>query len=290
MADLKNNINQMIAESSLRRPTEEYRAGLAQDESGPLYPQMLQGQRDLETVSRQILSELAPLVSAQHGVFYVVDNDDKPLLKLLSSFAYRERKHLSNPLPLLGEGLIGQAALEKESLLITDAPPDYIKIGSGPGEGSLVNIIVLLVLYEGQVKAVIELASFGRFSDIHQAFFDQLTESIGIELNTIEATIGRRNCSSSRRPSPRSCRAARQSSLRPTRGWNSRPAPLQASRNGSNSRQEEPQATNEELEEKARLLSVQNQEVEHKNKEIEQARQALEEKAEQLALTSSDKS
>src|SRR6185503_12977609 len=134
-----------------------------------------------------ILSELAPLVSAQHGVFYMMDPTDNSLiLRLLSSYAYRERKHLSNQFRL-GEGLVGQCVLEKQRILLTDVPGDYIKISSGLGEAPPLNIIVLPVLFEGQVKAVIELASFHNFSEIHLAFLDQLTESIGIVLNTIAA-------------------------------------------------------------------------------------------------------
>src|SRR5262249_39821024 len=102
------------------------------------------------------------------------------------SYAYRERKHLSNRFRL-GEGLVGQCALEKDRILITEVPPDYIKINSGLGEATPRNIVVLPVIFEEQVKAVIELASFHRFSDIHLTFLDQLTESIAIVLNTIAA-------------------------------------------------------------------------------------------------------
>src|SRR5207247_5757662 len=116
--------------------------------------------------------------------------------------------------------------------------------------------------FEGQVKGVLELASFERFSPTHQAFLDQLTESIGIVLNTIEANTRTENL-------------LRQS---------------QSLARELQSQQEELQQTNQELEEKAMLLAHQNQEVERKNQEVEQARKALEEKAEQLALTSKYKS
>src|SRR5262249_56802230 len=83
----------------------------------------------------------------------------------------------------------GQCAYEKERILLSDVPREYIHINSGLGEAPPLNIVVLPVLFEGQIKAVIELASFHRFSDIHLTFFDQLTESIGIVLNTITATM-----------------------------------------------------------------------------------------------------
>src|SRR5262249_37742066 len=143
--------------------------------------------RDLEAVSKLILKELAPLVSAQQGVFYLMDDANGGVLRLLSSYAYRERKHLANQFRV-GEGLVGQCVLEKERILLSEVPGDYIRIGSGLGETKAINIIVLPVVFEGEVKAVIELASLYRFSDIHLAFLDQLTESIGIVLNTISAS------------------------------------------------------------------------------------------------------
>src|SRR5881394_356854 len=223
---------------------------------------MLQGQKDLLTVGRLILSELAPVVSAQQGVFYMMDaSKDDPYLKLLASYAYRQRKNVDNRFKL-GEGLVGQCALEKEKILLTGVPKDYVAISSGLGEAAPLNIIVLPVVFEGQVKAVMELASFDKFSPTHQAFLDQLTESIGIVLNTIEANM-------------RTEDLLKQS---------------QSLARELQSQQEELQQTNAELEDKARLLADQNVEVERKNKEVEQARQALEEKAKQLALTSKYKS
>ena len=163
----------------------------------------------------------------------------------------------------LGEGLVGQCALEKQKILLTNVPPDYIRISSGLGEAPPRNVLVLPVIFEGQVKGVLELASLERFNPTHQAFLDQLTE------------IDRHRASTPSRPTcaPRTCSSSRSRS----------PSELQ-------SRQQELQQTNQELQEKARLLAHQNQEVERKNQEVEQARQALEEKAKQLALTSKYKS
>ena len=153
------------------------------------FTRLLQGQRDLLAVPKMVLSELSPLVTAQHGVFYLNEAPDGEAdLKLLASYGYRERKHLANRFRE-GEGLVGQCAFEKQRILLTDVPDDYIKINSGLGEATPANIVVLPVLFEGKVKAVVELASFHRFSEIHLTFLDQLTESIGIVLNTIEANM-----------------------------------------------------------------------------------------------------
>ena len=260
VAFVKDNINEMIRnlkDTTLRNDEQDWlKTNLAK------FTRMLQGQKDLLTVGRLILSELAPVVSAQQGVFYMMDGSvTEPELRLLASYAYRERKGVNNRFRL-GEGLVGQAALEKERILLTNVPSDYVQISSGLGESKPMNIVVLPIVFEGQVKAVMELSSFEKFSPTHQAFLDQLTESIGIVLNTIEANT-------------RTEDLLKQS---------------QSLAGELQSRQEELQQTNQELEEKARQLFEQNEEVERKNREVEQARQALEGKAQQLSIASRYKS
>jgi signal transduction histidine kinase/DNA-binding response OmpR family regulator/HAMP domain-containing protein len=185
VAALKDNINEMIRH--LRDTTQKnseqdwLKTNLAK------FSRMLQGQKDLLTVGRLILSELAPVVSAQHGVFYMLDAaGDEPELQLLASYAHIDREGSRSRFKL-GESLVGQCALEKDKILLTGLPSDYIAISSGLGEAAPLNVIVLPVIFEGQVKAVMELASFDRFNTTHQAFLDQLAETIGIVLNTIEA-------------------------------------------------------------------------------------------------------
>ena len=257
VAVVKDKINQMIvnlAETTQKNAEQDWlKTNLAR------FTRVLQGQRDLMTVSKMILSELAPLVNAQHGVFYTMDsnNPEDPILRFQAGYAYKVRKNLATVFRV-GEGLVGQCALEKERILLTGVPDDYVKINSALGEATPLNIIVLPVLFEGQVRAVVELASFDSFSPIHQDFLDQLTESIGIVLNTIEANM------------------TTETLLKQS----------QSLAHELQSQQEELQKTNEELEQKARLLAEQNTEVERKNLEVEQAKRSLEEKAEQLEITS----
>jgi HAMP domain-containing protein/signal transduction histidine kinase/DNA-binding response OmpR family regulator len=260
VAALKDNINEMIVnlkDTTLKNTEQDWLKGnLAR------FGRMLQGQKDMLTVGRLILSELAPVVSAQHAVFYTYESSqDSPGLKLLASYAYEHPGDVGKRLEL-GQGLVGQCALEKKKILLANVPAEYVRISSGLGGATPVNIIVLPIVFEGQVKAVLELASFERFNSTHEAFLDQLTDSIGIVLNTIEANMR-------------------------TEGLLTQ---SQSLANELQNRQEELQQTNQELQEKARLLAHQNVEVERKNREVEQARQALEEKAEQLALTSKYKS
>ena len=260
IAELKDNVNEMIR--NLRETT---RVNTEQDwlkTNLARFAGMLQGQRELLTVGNRILSELVPLINAQQGVFYMVEQqEDAFVMKLLASYAYRERKHLSNVFRP-GEGLIGQVALEKKRILIGEVPENYVKISSGLGEGTPLNLVVLPVMFEGELQAIIELASFNRFSDISLTFLDQLTESIGIMLNTIAATM-------------RTEDLLKES---------------QSMAEELQNQQEELKQTNEELEEKARELSQQKEEVERKNAEVELAKESLEEKAEELAVTSKYKS
>ncbi|HVE50799.1 MAG TPA: HAMP domain-containing protein [Casimicrobiaceae bacterium] len=260
VAALKDTINEMIRNlrDTTQKNTEQdwLKGNLAK------FSRMLQGQKELKTVARLILSELAPVVSAQQGVFYVLDGaDSQRPLTLLASYGGKGHGALGSRLEL-GEGLVGQCAVEREKILLSDVPVDYLAIFSGLGSAPPQSLLVMPIVFEGQVKGVIELASFDRFSSVHEAFLDQLTESIGIVINTIEANTRTEDL------------LAQSQSLAQE---------LQ-------SRQLELQQTNQELEEKALLLAHQNQEVERKNQEVEQARKALEEKAEQLALTSKYKS
>ena len=258
VAELKDNINTMIDNLRLTtdRNTEQdwLKTNLAR------FTNMLQGQRDLTTVGRMLLSELAPLVNAQNGVIYLVEQPDSGL-RLLSGFADTEgRGHTLRLRP--GEGLIGQCAMDARRLLINELPSNVVPITSGLFKATPRNIIVLPVLFEGQVKAVIELASLGSFSDLQITFLEQLTAGIGIVLNSIEATMQ-------------------------TEGLLTQSQTLASE---LQSQQKELQQTNEQLEQKAQQLAERNVEVERKNQEIEQARRAVEEKATELALTSKYKS
>ena len=191
VAFVKDNINEMIRnlkDTTLRNEEQDWlKTNLTR------FTRMLQGQRDLLTVGKLILSELAPLVSAQQGVFYIMNGSDaEPELRLLASYAGRNGEEGQTRFKL-GETMIGQAALEKRRILLTNVPTNYAKIRSGLGEAQPTNIVVLPILFEGEVKAVMELSSFDRFNSTHQAFLDQLTESIGIVLNTIEANTRTEN-------------------------------------------------------------------------------------------------
>jgi CheY-like chemotaxis protein/signal transduction histidine kinase/HAMP domain-containing protein len=259
VAELKDYINTMI--DNLRLTTDRNTEQDWLKTSLASVTNMLQGQRDLATVGRMLLSFLAPLVNAHQGVIYQMETDGVPRLKLLAAYADDPQNGHAQILGV-GEGLVGQCAAEKRSLLLDDLPANVIPIRSSLLSAVPRNLIVLPVVFESAVKAVIELASLGAFSDSHLAFLEQMTANLGIVFNSIEATM------------------QTEALLKQSQTL---AAELQA-------QQKELQQTNEQLALKAQQLVEQNVEVERKNQEIEQARRALEEKASELALTSKYKS
>jgi HAMP domain-containing protein/signal transduction histidine kinase/DNA-binding response OmpR family regulator len=289
VAALKDNINEMIRnlkDQTLKNTEQDWlKTNLAR------FSRMLQGERDLSTVSNLVLSELAPLINAQHGVFYVSDHDvnGEPVLNLAASYASNPGDRPPSRLRQR-EGLIGQCAAERQRILLTNVPSEYIKISSGLGEAAPQNIIVLPALFEGELKAVIELATFGVFNETQQAFLDQLMESIGIVLSTIAANMRTEGLLEQSQLLTSELQAQQEELKKTNDRLELQAASLRQSEELLRSKQDELQQTNAELEDKAVLLSAQNKQVEAKNTEVEQAKAALEEKAEQLALTSKYKS
>jgi HAMP domain-containing protein/CheY-like chemotaxis protein/signal transduction histidine kinase len=263
VAELKDNVNTMI--DNLRLTTDRNTEQDWLKTNLGRFTNMLQGQRDLVRVGQMLLSELAPLVGAHQGVLYQSAEDASDIgpgtLRLVAAYA-DDAKEPHPPVIKFGAGLVGQCALDKKRMVITDLPKGATRVGSSLFSVVPRSVIVLPVLFEGEVKAVIELASLNLYTPSHLAFLDQLTSSIGIVLNSIEATMQ-------------------------TEALLDQSQKLAAELQGQ---QKELQQTNEQLGQKAKQLADQNAEVERKNQQIEQARRALEEKAEELALTSKYKS
>ncbi|MEU2624721.1 HAMP domain-containing protein [Streptomyces sp. NPDC007157] len=234
---------------------------------------LMQGRRDLADVASLIMSELTPVVTAQHGAFFMamplVDGKDLSAeteeayeLRMQGSYGYSMGSMPTSFRP--GEALIGTAAQEKRTILVEKAPTGYLKISSGLGEAPPAQVIVLPVLFEGNVLGVIELASFTPFTQIQKDFLNQIAEMIATSVNTISVNT--------------KTEVLLKQSQELTEQLRERSAELE-------NRQKALQASNAELEEKAELLAQQNRDIEVKNTEIEEARQVLEERAEQLAVS-----
>lgn len=262
VAALMDSLNEMIR--NLRETT---RQNLEQDwlkTNRERFTRMLQGQRDLSSVASTILSELTPLVSAQHGAFYAMTGSsdaNDPVLSLQAGYGFEERRQLSTSFRL-GEGLIGQCAKEQKRILLTEVPGDYVRINSGLGASTPLNIVVLPIIFEGSVRAVIELASFTVFTETHLTFLDQLTENIGLVLNSLEAN------------------AQTETLL----------GQAQSLAEELRTQQEELRSSNDDLGRQAELLAEQYTQAEQRNREAEKSKELLEEKAGQLTLSSKYKS
>ncbi|MFD8523657.1 HAMP domain-containing protein [Streptomyces capillispiralis] len=269
--ELQDYINKMIAnlrDTTIANKEQDWLKGNLARISA-----LMQGRRDLEDVASLIMSELTPVVSAQHGAFFLamplVDGEDvngaeadRFELRMLGSYGYSMGSMPTSFRP--GEGLIGTAAMEKRTILVENAPSGYLKISSGLGEAPPAQVIVLPVLFEGKVLGVIELASFTPFTHIQKDFLNQIAEMIATSVNTISVNTKTERL------------LAQSQEL--TEQLRERSAELEQ-------RQKALQASNAELEEKAELLARQNRDIEVKNTEIEEARQVLEERAEQLAVS-----
>jgi signal transduction histidine kinase/HAMP domain-containing protein/ActR/RegA family two-component response regulator len=267
VADLKDNINQMIAnlkETTRTNKEQDWlKTNLARLSS------LMQGHRDLATMASLVLSELAPLVSAQQAAFFLVreDGDEPPVVEFTAGYGVQKSDTVRRF--ALGESLVGQAALDKRTILVTDAPPDYATISSGLGQASPINVLVLPLLFEDNALGVIELASVNEFTTVHRDLLERLRESIGLNVNTILAN------SRTEALLAESQRLAQE---------------LTAGSQRLQAQQAELQKSNTELAEKAALLATQNRAIEIKNAEIELARQEIEERAAQLAAASRYKS
>ncbi len=303
VAELKDIVNQMI--ENLRVTTQRNAEQDWLNSNLARISGLMQGQRDLSQVSRLIMSEVTPLVDAQHGAFFLNslgtngnggDDAEEAELRLIASYGYKARKTVSNRFRH-GEALVGQAALEAKPILITQAPEDYIRVTSGLGEAAPRNIIVLPVLFEEQVMAVIELATLHEFSETDQTFLEQLSETLGVVLNAIMANQRTEELLEQSQELTRELQErqeelqSQQEQLRRSNAELEEQAQsLKASEELLQTQQEELRQTNEELQEKAALLSQQNRDIELRNREIEEARRELEEQARQLELTSKYKS
>jgi signal transduction histidine kinase/DNA-binding response OmpR family regulator/HAMP domain-containing protein len=259
----------------------------------------LSGNHDLESLSRTFLSKIVPLLDACHAVFYIKatnSQDRNQKYKLLASYAYKERKHMTTEFES-GEGLIGQAVLEKTPILLTNVPADYVSVKSGLGEAAPLNLYVIPILFEGDVKAVLEMASFQSFSTQQQEFVEEVVKGLGIIIDSVMGRIQLARLLEESQALTEEVQAqseelqSQQEELRASNEeLEEQTQALRQSEGKLQAQQEELEQTNEELKEKAIILEDQNKQFEKTNREVEQARAELEIKAKELALSSKYKS
>ncbi|WP_353570862.1 response regulator [Candidatus Albibeggiatoa sp. nov. BB20] len=232
----------------------------------------MSGEQNINDLAKNIITFLTQYLKAQVGVFYlsverIIDKDNISL-RLIASYGYTHRKNFSNEYKM-GEGLVGQAALEKQTIIMEEVPDDYMQIQSGLGHAKPHNIIVLPFIYDNKVRGVIEIGSFSEFTDIQREWLRQTMPIIAIAVNTAES------------------RTKMQELLQQSQA---QAEELQSQQEELQSQQEELRQTNEELEQRTQDLERQKSEIHKKNSVLERSQVEIEAKAQELEMASRYKS
>ncbi len=278
IGDLATNFREMLVALRDAKSTTEAEDWLKTGQAG--VGDAMRGEQDLPTLGRNVVTFLAKYLDARIGAFYAVS--DGAVLRLVGSYAYTVRKGLSNEYRV-GEGLVGQAALEKETIVLTDVPDDYIKVQSGVGAAGPTSIVVMPVLDNGEVKAVVELGAFGDLGERELRLLALVAENIGVAISTAQSRVRVNDLLEETQAQSEELQA-REEELRESNDELKKQArELKESEAQLQTQQEELRQTNEELEE-------QQERIERQNVELQEAQCALEERAKELELTSRYKS
>jgi signal transduction histidine kinase/CheY-like chemotaxis protein/HAMP domain-containing protein len=263
---------------------------------------LAQGDQNLQSLLQMVIGELAEDIGAGHGVIYLKDKrldfekkdsdnekGNKQTLSLLGSYAYQARKKVSEKIKF-GEGLIGQCALEKKAILLTQVPSDYIAINSGLGEQKPLNIIALPLIFEESLLGVIELASFHEFTSIQRDMLEEVSKGVAVSINNVEASEQTKVLLKKSERLSKELQSQQEELKTSNEELEEKTRILKENEEELKAQTEELQAANEELEEKSERLKQQNEDIGQKNKEVEEAREEVEQRAKDLALASKYKS
>ncbi len=291
VGDLARAFNDMV--SNLKTVTVENERRIWQATGQTELAEQMRGEQELPVLARTIISTLCRYLDAQVGALYVRKDD---VLSMLGSYAYNKRKNLSNQYEI-GEGLVGQATLEKQLIMLSNAPDDYIEVQSGLGESRPGTILVLPFIYEDRVDGVIELASFDKWSDEQIGFLESVAENIAVTFNMVHARTRMQELLDETQTQTLELQGkteemeAQQEELRQTNDeLGKQTSILEESEQSLKTQQEELQITNEELEEKTELLERQRSAVDRQNEELQKAQSELEKRAKDLSTASKYKS
>ncbi len=233
----------------------------------------MRGDQNVEGLAKNVIRFLVNYLDAQIGALFLAEKGD--ILRLTAGYAYKKPSNMSNEVKF-GEGLVGQAAIEKQRLLISDVPEDYIKVNSATGESSPSNIIVAPFLYAGKLIGVIEIASLSKFREVDIEFIDIVSENIAVAFKSTQTN--------------EHVKKLLEETQRQSEELQSQQEELQQTNEELESQQEELRVSNEELEERTEALEKRQKEINYKNKELEKAKAITEEKARDLELAGKYKS
>ncbi|MBN1218275.1 MAG: response regulator [Anaerolineae bacterium] len=268
-------------------------AQMWQNTGQALLHERMRGEQDVPTLANNVIQQLCKYLNAPVGTLYVLEDN---LLKLAGSYAYTRRKKL--PLQFkIGESLVGQAALEKQSIVVADVADDYIAITSSLGKMPPKNILVAPSVYDGQVIGVVEIGSVTEFTQAQLEFIETALANIAIALNTAQARMRINELLAETQQQAEELQAQGEELRVANEELESQTRNLRISEAKLKEKQVELEATNTQLEEKAAALekssvALREQQIilDKHNRELEVAQQELEAKAEELALASKYKS
>ncbi|MCF6777210.1 response regulator [Thiotrichales bacterium 19X7-9] len=246
----------------------------------------LRGDLDMASLCHNTIEYIVKYLSAQVGVFYLLKGDQ---LILMGSYAYQHRKNLSNEFKI-GEGIIGQTVLEKQSMIIENLPDDYLPIGSGLGSANARTLLIKPVVFEGNVKAIIEIGAFNKFEDIHLAFLDVVNDGIAVAIESAKSRDKMADLLKDSQVKSKELEAQSEKLEAINKDLEAQSEKIKASQEELKSQSDELQATNEELEEKTQALEEQKLDIERKNSDLEKSKQLLQDKASELQTSSKYKS
>ena len=243
--------------------------------------------QEINPLSSQIVSYICRYIDAQVGTFYV--NTDDNTFKLYGSYAYNINKDLPKEFRI-GEGLIGQSALEKQTILVKNVPNDYMKIVSGVGEAIPKNILIVPCMHQGEVECIIELGAFNEFTDVQLKFIEQVNENIAICINSTKAQRKMKELLDKTLVQAEELQVQQEELRQNNEELEEQAKVLRESEMSLQTQQEELRVSNEELEEKTRKLEIQKTDIIKNNDRLRKANFEIEEKVKEIEIASKYKS
>jgi len=247
----------------------------------------MRGEPDADVLAISVLNHLARTLNIQVGALYVPD--EKSELRIIGSYAFRENDAASIRFRV-GEGLVGQAALEKRIISVENVPQEYLRVSSSLGTLSPRNIIVAPLFHEGFLVGILEMGAFTPLDPLKIRFLEEARDDIAIALYSAENREQMRQLLAQTRKQANHLQMQQEELRQTNEELEQQARALRASEERLQMQQEELKAINEELEERNRALETQRDAIRNKNDELKLAKEEIERKARALDLASKYKS
>lgn len=247
----------------------------------------MRGVREINTLSSRIITYICRYLNMQIGKFYV--KTDSNTFKVFGSYSYSSSEGSPDEFNI-GEGLVGQAALEDKIVLVQDVPADYMKIISGLGEAVPKNILIAPCMYHEEIECIIELGSFNQFTDVQLKFIEQVSENIATSINLTKAQTKMEVLLNKTLVQAEELQVQQEELRQNNEELEEQAKILKQSEMNLQTQQEELRVSNEELEEQTKKLEQQKRDISENNKLLRKANHEIEGKAKELEIANKYKS